>query len=107
MVPSTARILLWCVVGAAFHFLLVLSCAIAQTDDFQDGTTQNWAWGMPGVGGPENVAGGQGGATDLYIQNESFGGDDAPGTRMTIINRAQWDGRPPGERHHGHRTRRH
>lgn len=65
---------------------------VGQTDDFQDGTTKQWAWGRTGFGAPENVSGGQGGASDLYMQNESFGGDDAPGTRMTIFNRDQWIG---------------
>lgn len=65
---------------------------VGQVDDFQDSTEQNWAWGRIGVGGPENVSPGQGGVSDLFLQNESFGGDDAPGTRMAILNEVQWTG---------------
>lgn len=82
-----------------FVLLLVAICplsagavAIGQVDDFQDGSTQQWMWGRAGGGGPENIGGGQGGAADLYLQNESFGGDDAPGSRMAIFNRGQWTG---------------
>jgi hypothetical protein len=66
--------------------------AIGQIDDFQDGSTLQWMWGRAGGGGPENVDGGPGGAADRFLQNESFGGDDAPGSRMAIFNRDQWTG---------------
>ena len=70
------------------------ACAVVvgETDNFQDGSTENWRWGRDGFGGPENVDGGPTGAGDLYLQNESFGGGDAPGSRMAIINRDQWSG---------------
>ncbi len=67
------------------------SITVGQTDDFEDGTTQSWAWGRTGFGGPEVVSDGQP-AENLYLQNESFGGSDAPGSRMAIINREQWTG---------------
>ena len=64
-----------------------------QTDDFQDGTTQNWTnGGAPGAPPIVNfVSGGPGGAGDHYIQITSLGGA-GPGSRLTAFNRDQWLG---------------
>lgn len=63
---------------------------LGHIDDFEDGTEQNWIWGRGGFGGPVAISGGQQGS--IYLETESFGGDDAPGSRMAIINREQWTG---------------
>lgn len=70
------------------------TCAvtIGQVSDFEDGTVQGWIWGRSGFGGPELQNGGPDGATDVYLQTESFGGDDAPGSRMALIQRGDWTG---------------
>lgn len=62
---------------------------LGQIDDFEDGTEQGWIWGRSGFGGPiafsdESVS--------TYLETESFGGDDAPGSRMALLNRDQWTG---------------
>ena len=64
-----------------------------QTDDFQDGTTQNWTnGGAPGAPPIVNfVSGGPGGVGDRYIRIESLGAG-GPGSRLTAFNRAQWLG---------------
>ena len=64
-----------------------------QTDDFQDGTTQNWTnGGAPGAPPIVNfTSGGPGGAGDHYIQITSLGGG-GPGSRLTAFNRDQWLG---------------
>jgi len=65
---------------------------VGQTDDFQDGTLENWANG--GVGAPPlmNIPnGGPGGDGDHYLQITSVGGG-GPGSRLTAFNRDQWLG---------------
>ena len=68
-----------------------------QTDDFQDGTTQNWMNGPAGAPPIVNfVSGGPGGVGDRYIRIESIGGG-GPGSRLTAFNRAQWLGNYIGQ----------
>lgn len=64
-----------------------------QTDDFQDGTTQNWTnGGAPGAPPVVNLtSGGPGGAGDSYIRVTSVGGG-GPGSRLTTLNEVQWLG---------------
>jgi hypothetical protein len=64
------------------------SPTLGQVDDFQDGTTQNWN-GASGFF--SNVAGGQGGAGDLYLEVTSRGGN-GPGSRIGTFNDNQWSG---------------
>ncbi len=74
---------------------LASAIAIAQTDTFEDGTTQNWVVGLLGAthpAPPANIAdGGPLGAEDNYLQLTSVGGSGA-GNRMAVINLAQWAG---------------
>lgn len=69
-----------------------------QTDDFQDGTTQNWTnGGAPGAPPIVNfTSGGPAGAGDRYIQITSLGGG-GPGSRLTAFNRDQWLGNYVGQ----------
>jgi hypothetical protein len=69
-----------------------LAVTIGQTDDFQDGTLQNWANGPEGPPPLMNIPnGGPGGAGDHYLQITSLGGG-GPGSRLTAFNRDQWLG---------------
>lgn len=82
-------------VFVSFAFILPSASwavSLSEFDDFEDGTVENWIWGRTGFGGPEVVMGGPDGENDSYLQIESFGGSDAPGTRMAAINREQWTG---------------
>lgn len=60
-----------------------------QVDDFEDGTEFNWIWGRSGFGGPVAIFDE---SMSTYLETESFGGDDAPGSRMALLNREQWAG---------------
>ena len=68
---------------------------IGQVDDFEDGTVENWIVGVAGAPHPqppENVAsGGPAGADDNYLRLTSFGGQGA-GSRLVVVNVAQWAG---------------
>ncbi|MFZ5831553.1 MAG: hypothetical protein ACOY3P_15825 [Planctomycetota bacterium] len=64
---------------------------IGLTNDFQDGTTQDWGRGAPSPNPPEIAPDGRGGADDLYVLMESYGGDTA-GSRMAVFNDSQWSG---------------
>jgi hypothetical protein len=67
---------------------------IGMTDTFEDLTTMNWitaALGSPNPAPPKNVAGGPGGAGDHYLELTALGGD-GPGSRLSVINDAQWAG---------------
>jgi hypothetical protein len=68
---------------------------IGQQDTFEDGTTQGWVvslLGSPSPVPPVNVAtGGPAGVDDNYLQLTSIGGGGA-GSRLTVINPAQWAG---------------
>jgi hypothetical protein len=69
--------------------------AIGQVDDFEDGTTQGWLVGLLGQTSPVppvNVAtGGPQGADDNYLRLSSIGGL-GPGSKLAVINVAQWAG---------------
>jgi hypothetical protein len=63
-----------------------------QLDDFQNGTTQNWANGSGSAPPILNIAtGGPAGAGDRFIQVTSIGGI-GPGSHLTTINREDWLG---------------
>ena len=70
---------------------------LGQIDDFEDGTLQNWTVNLLGQGGnhptpPENIAnGGPNGVGDNFMWLRSIGGQGA-GSRLTVINPAQWSG---------------
>jgi len=68
----------------------VSAVMVGQVDDFDDGTEQNWMWGRSGFGGPVAQTGSFDGS--VFLQTESFGGGDAPGSRLVLINREQWTG---------------
>ena len=63
---------------------------LGQIDDFEDGTEQNWIWGRDGFGGPTAIPPFD--DVTSYVLTESFGGGDAPGSRMALLNREQWTG---------------
>jgi hypothetical protein len=69
--------------------------AIGIPDTFEDGTTQDWIvslLGMPHPAPPVNVpTGGPGGVDDNFLQLTALGGGGA-GSRLTVINLAQWAG---------------
>ncbi len=66
-------------------------------DDFEDGTTQNWIvaagpFGATHPAPPDNVPdGGPMGNDDNFLLLRSLGGD-GPGSRLSVINLAQWAG---------------
>jgi len=63
-----------------------------QTDNFEDGTVQNWLEGGSSPNIPLNIAdGGPNGVGDNYLQNISSGGDEA-GSRLVMFNAVQWKG---------------
>jgi hypothetical protein len=68
---------------------------IGQTDNFEDGTTQNWLVALLGAthpAPPVNIpTGGPGGVDDNYLLLTALGGS-AAGNRLTVINAAQWAG---------------
>ena len=67
---------------------------LGQIDDFQDGTTQGWLVGFPGVQ-PVNVAtGGPAGAGDHYLLLTADGGPGPqdPNNKLVVINQTQWNG---------------
>ena len=66
-----------------------LAIELGQVDDFESNNEQGWIWGRSGFGGPIAVSSVDG---TNYLETESFGGDDAPGSRMALINRSQWTG---------------
>ncbi len=68
----------------------------AAVQDFEGGTTAGWVSGGGGgfgpvVGSPVVVGNGRNGANDHYLQVTSLGGT-GPGSRLTTINRSEWDG---------------
>lgn len=83
---------LWLTLGlvVVLSFQVANAVEVGQTDDFEDGTEQNWIWGREGFGGPVAVLIEP--SVSTYLETESFGGDDAPGSRMAILNREQWTG---------------
>jgi hypothetical protein len=68
---------------------------VGQQDTFEDGTTQGWTvslLGAPSPAPPVNVdTGGPAGVDDNYLLLSSIGGAGA-GSRLTVINPAQWAG---------------
>ncbi len=70
-------------------------CPLGQFDAFEDGTTQGWVvslLGNPHPAPPVNVAGGgPAGIDDNYLLLTAVGGQGG-GSRMTVINPAQWAG---------------
>lgn len=63
---------------------------LGELDDFQGGTTENWANGGPATD-PTNVAtGGPAGVGDRFMQMTSDGA--GAGGRLTVFNRNQWIG---------------
>jgi hypothetical protein len=84
------------VASVSAHAPAASALAIGQTDDFEDGTTQDWLAGLLGAphpAPPTNVAsGGPLGAGDNFLQVSSVGGQ-GPGSRLTVLNfGAQWAG---------------
>ena len=86
--------------------LLLLTCllqpvagsavTLGQIDNFQDGTTQNWAIGgaVPTQALPVNVpTGGPGGDGDAYLRLTALGASTPTvGSRLSVFNEAQWTG---------------
>ena len=81
--------------------VLALSALTASTawalpvgiDNFEDGTTIGWHVGNPTHPAPPvNVpTGGPAGVDDAYLQIQAFGGE-GPGSRLSVLNLAQWTG---------------
>ena len=61
---------------------------LGQVDDFQTGTSENWNGAL---GFFTNVAGGQGGAGDFYLEVTANGGF-GPGSPVATYNDNQWAG---------------
>lgn len=84
-----------CVAVASILISGAQGVVVGQIDDFEDGTLQGWAvslLGNPHPAPPQNVAtGGPQGADDNYMLLTSIGGSTA-GSRMTVLNPAQWGG---------------
>ncbi len=79
-----------------FGLLLTPLAVVAQVtpgevDNFEDGTTENWAIGTPGSEPSNEPDGGPNGAGDNYLQMESTG-TAGPGSRMVVFNEMQWSG---------------
>lgn len=78
----------------------LFGAVIGQTDDFEDGTTQDWhinSLGLGGGTGPQNIAsGGPAGADDNYMLLTALGGSGG-GSRLVANNFfAQWAGNYTG-----------
>ena len=71
---------------------IALAIAPGQSDDFQDGTTQNWTSGGPNPNPPVNIPdGGPGGVGDNFLQIQSTGGGGS-GSKLVAFNTTQWTG---------------
>jgi hypothetical protein len=80
----------------ATYLPVAAAIAIGQTDNFEDGTTQNWvvgiALGAAHPAPPANIAdGGPGGVGDNFLQLTAVGGQGA-GNRLSVLNLVQWAG---------------
>jgi hypothetical protein len=68
---------------------------LGQTDTFENGTTQNWLVGLLGAphpAPPQNIStGGPAGTDDNYMLLTAIGGS-GPGSKLAVINLAQWAG---------------
>jgi len=85
------RATLLCLAGGSVA-LAVLAVSAGQLDDFQDGTTMGWQHGTESPLPPTVVPdGGPLGAGDAYLAVASLGGL-GPGSRLAVLNRAQWTG---------------
>ena len=82
------------------HATVAQAVVVGQIDTFEDGTTQNWAVALLGMGHPappSNVAtGGPAGTNDNFLLLTALGGSDA-GSRLTVINVTQWTGDYAGQ----------
>lgn len=84
--PLSAAVLTACLAAPSFGGVLP-----GEIDDFEDGTTENWGHGQA-TGLVVNVPdGGPGGVGDNYLRVTSTG-TSGPGSRMLVLNRAQWIG---------------
>jgi hypothetical protein len=80
--------------GASSARLAGAQPVAGQVDDFEDGTTQGWIVGGPGVihpAPPLNTLGGPGGAGDHFLMLTALGGN-GPGSRLAVGNATQWAG---------------
>ena len=88
-----ARILLVAMFFGVFAFAgSAKAIVVGQIDNFEDGTTQNWAnGGAPGAPPVVNVdTGGPAGVDDNFMQISADG--EGAGQFLTVFNRAQWLG---------------
>ena len=84
------RVGLWLLL-ALLSSVTLLAISAAESDDFEDGTVENWAQGID-LGNVTNVAdGGPDGAGDNFMQVVSAGGM-GPGSRLAVLNEVQWSG---------------
>jgi hypothetical protein len=76
----------------------VAAVSLGQSDTFEDGTTQGWMVGLlgsPHPAPPDNIAsGGPAGVDDNYLLLTAVGGN-GPGSKLSVINLAQWAGDYP------------
>lgn len=84
-------------VAAVSLSLGALAVVLGQQDTFEDGSLQGWFVGSPGHPfPPTNVPdGGPRGLGDNYLWIRSVGGG-GPGSRLAVINDAQWAGNYTG-----------
>lgn len=86
--------LFFCTIWILFMFGNNINSQITniQTDNFEDGTVQNWLEGGSSPNPPLNIAdGGPNGVGDNYLQNISSGSGEAGG-RLIMFNTVQWKG---------------
>ena len=90
----TMAVVLWvcCLVSPGIAFAVTYG----QIDTFEDGSTQDWTVALGGFGPhpapPQNIStGGPAGADDNFLLLTAIGGN-GPGSRLTVINPAQWGG---------------
>ena len=74
---------------------VVWAVSVGQIDNFEDGTLQGWAMGIPSVTTSfmTNITdGGPAGVGDSYLEVTSDSSVSFGGSRLTFFNRSQWTG---------------
>lgn len=89
----TVRLALPLVVAGSLTFASSAFPGPITIDTFEDGTTMGWfVPGGPAIP-PANIPdGGPGGAGDAYLRVVANGQNDGPGSRLSVLNDAQWMG---------------
>src|SRR5690606_29451252 len=84
----TQQIILLILISTVTYFAI----EAGQSDDFQDGTTQNWTSGAVNPNPPTVIMnGGPSGSGDAYL-NIIANGSAGAGGRLVVFNQSQWTG---------------